>query len=63
MRGACYKCEFMGEITGSAYVYCKNKKAVVEGDKYGIKNGWFDWPFSFDPVWLIKCDGFKRKEE
>ena len=28
----------------------------------GVKRGWFNWPYTFDPVWLISCNGFKQKE-
>jgi hypothetical protein len=35
----------------------------VKGNPHGIKNGWFNWPFNFDPVWLDECDGFTNKEE
>lgn len=34
----------------------------VKGNPHGIKNGWFNWPFNFDPVWLESCDGFTGKE-
>ena len=30
----------------------------VKGNPHGIKNGWFNWPFNFDPIWLEACDGF-----
>ena len=26
----------------------------------GLKNGWFNWPVNFDPVWLEVCKGFKE---
>ena len=35
----------------------------IEGDTHGIKNGWFCWPYNFDPVWLKNCNGFKKKGE
>ncbi len=35
----------------------------VKGDPRGIRNGWFNWPFNFDPTWLLQCDGFEDKEE
>ena len=36
----------------------------VKGHITGIARGWFNWPFNFDPVWLLECDGFEaRKEE
>lgn len=34
----------------------------IEADPYGMRMGWFLWPFNFDPVWLLKCNGFERKE-
>jgi hypothetical protein len=34
----------------------------VYGNPHGIKNGWFAWPFNFDPVWLESCNGFEEKE-
>jgi hypothetical protein len=30
----------------------------VTGNPHGISNGWFHWPFNFDPIWLVSCDGF-----
>lgn len=27
----------------------------------GVEGGWFNWPYNFDPLWLINCDGFKKK--
>lgn len=33
----------------------------VEGNEHGIKHGWFYWPISFDPVWLVKCNGFEKR--
>lgn len=32
----------------------------VKGDEYGIRSGWFNHPLNFDPVWLEKCNGFKK---
>jgi len=34
----------------------------VVGNLHGIKNGWFNHPFNFDPTWLESCDGFEVKE-
>ncbi len=27
-------------------------------DPHAVRNGWFFWPFNFDPVWLDECGGF-----
>lgn len=33
----------------------------VTAHAHGIAKGWFMWPFNFDPVWLVNCDGFEAK--
>ena len=33
----------------------------VTGNPHGIKRGWFNWPWNFDPVWLESCNGFEPK--
>ena len=32
----------------------------IQGNSHGIKNGWFNWPINFDPVWLENCNGFEE---
>ena len=32
----------------------------VVGNAHGIRHGWFNWPFNFDPTWLESCDGFEE---
>lgn len=34
----------------------------IEADPHGINNGWFMWPWNFDPVWLKNCGGFEKNE-
>jgi hypothetical protein len=34
----------------------------VKGNEQGIRNGWFNHPLNFDPVWLESCNGFEPKE-
>lgn len=57
----CYQCKFREQCIGDAHSQCKNWKAKVKGDLHGVRNGWFCWPFNFDPTWLISCTGFKKK--
>lgn len=33
-------------------------KLNVRGKQQGIRNGWFNWPHNFDPIWLETCDGW-----
>lgn len=35
----------------------------IKGDPHGIRMGWFQWPVSYDPVWLLRCDGFEATNE
>lgn len=35
----------------------------IQGNPHGIKKGWFNWPFNFDPTWLENCDGFTPAKE
>lgn len=61
---ACYKCRFRGAIPGDCHTRCLHPNPEsnnVKGEKHGIANGWFWYPFNFDPVWLINCDGFEEK--
>lgn len=36
------------------------EKMGVTGHETGIKNGWFMWPFNFDPNWLLSCNGMEE---
>lgn len=27
----------------------------IKANRHGIENGWFMWPYNFDPVWLERC--------
>lgn len=33
----------------------------VKGNEHGIKKGWFNHPWNFDPVWLEECTGFAKE--
>lgn len=57
----CYKCKYRKEIMGDAHSECTNREANVEGYAYGIHRGWFFWPYNFDPVWLVSCNGFEGR--
>ncbi len=59
----CYNCSHRGTIAGDCHSSCANKEAKVKGKEFGVRKGWFYWPYNFDPLWLISCDGFKQKEE
>jgi hypothetical protein len=58
----CRECVHMLTLPGDAHIRCNNHSAKVLGHAVGIRNGWFRWPVSFDPVWLLACDGFSTDE-
>lgn len=33
----------------------------ISAAAYGVRSGWFIWPFNFDPVWLTKCSLYEAK--
>ena len=35
----------------------------VTGHPTGKRRGWFNWPWNYDPHWLLTCDGFEPKEK
>jgi len=40
----------------------KENSLNIKGVAHGINNGWFNWPYNFDPTWLENCDGFESEE-
>lgn len=30
----------------------------VKLNPHGVKNGWADHPWNYDPIWVESCDGF-----
>jgi len=65
VAGSCHSsCGFnQGSDATSAMSSPTKYKALLEikGNQHGIDSGWFYWPYNFDPVWLEKCNGFKKK--
>lgn len=60
MKTNCYKCKNRGEVFYSAHSSCNNPDTGMTGDEHGRRNGWFNYPNNFDPVWMTKeCDNFE----
>jgi len=47
---------FAGMIKGTGII----KGLKVKANQHGIDNGWFWFPWNFDPTWLEECSGFKK---
>ena len=40
--------------------HASQKSLNVTGSPHGVRHGWFNWPWNFDPIWLEQCDGFEK---
>jgi hypothetical protein len=56
----CYKCKHKIDVPGHCHIKCANPDRKMTGNAHGIKNGWFIYPFLFDPIWKTKkCDNYE----
>ena len=53
----------IGMLGGRMPTRTATNEIGVTGSQHGINRGWFMWPFNFDPVWLLTCNGHTEKEE
>jgi hypothetical protein len=37
------------------------KELNIQAHSHGVKSGWFNWPWNFDPAWLQNCDGYEEE--
>lgn len=47
----CYSCKHRRKVSGNAHIACAKPDPDMKGDPHGIKNGWWSYPFLFDPTW------------
>ena len=60
----CHQCKYRRSIPGDCHITCINPDPNMTGHSHGIKNGWFFYPFNFDPAWKTKtCDNFVDKHK
>ena len=38
-----------------------SKELNIKANPVGVKRGWFNFPFNFDPTWLENCDGYEKQ--
>ena len=58
-RPDCYQCANRRNLAGDRHSFCVNIAANVKGNLRATAMGYFLWPFNYDPIWLLECDGFK----
>ncbi len=62
MMRECYECANRSKVFYSAHSQCNKPDAEMTGNEHGIKNGWFMYPFNFDPTWKTKlCSNFEKQ--
>lgn len=55
----CWRCQNKKPVPGNTHIECTAPDKNMTGNKHGIKNGWFNYPLLFDPVWKEKdCVNF-----
>ena len=60
----CYKCQHRAGIPGDYHSRCLKPDEKMEGSPHGIENGWFCYPYNFDPIWMKKeCSNYEPKEQ
>ena len=38
------------------------KELNMKFNNHGVRKGWCNWPWNFDPVWVKNCDGFVKEK-
>lgn len=61
----CYRCIYRRSVPGDCHSACANLSTgpTIKGSMHGVRNGWFFWPFNFDPIWLEACGGFEPEQQ
>ena len=59
----CRSCAYARPVAFTHHIRCTNPDPAMTGNPHGIKNGWFDYPLRFDPVWKARdCRHFLPEE-
>ena len=62
-RNECYHCKHKRSVAGNAHIECVKPDTNMRGNEHGIRNGWFYYPFLYDPTWKEKmCNNYEPKE-
>lgn len=61
-KDKCQNCKNKRPIPGDCHIGCVKPDLDMTGSKHGISNGWFFYPFNFDPIWMTKeCSNYEPK--
>lgn len=60
----CHDCVHRRPIPGDCHISCADPDPNVRGNAHGVSNGWFWYPYNFDPIWgVTDCSNFTAKEK
>ncbi len=65
----CYECAYHKNIPGDAHISCvfnwtKAKQDMPIGAAHGINNGWYYFPFNYDPTWMLsECSNYAEQAD
>ena len=60
MRSECWTCANNRPVPGNYHIECVKPDIDMTGNAHGIREGWFMYPFLFDPVWKTRlCGNFE----
>jgi hypothetical protein len=54
-KDECWSCVHKRTIPGDCHISCAKPDPQMTGHPHGVRNGWFLYPFNFDPVWKAKA--------
>jgi len=64
MRTECWSCDHKRAVPGNAHIRCVNPPPKMTGHEHGVVNGWFNFPWLFDPTWKTKlCTNYTATRE
>jgi len=43
-------------------IFISKNPINVKVNEHGLKNGWGNFPYNFDPIWIQSCDGYRESE-
>ena len=60
-KTSCGSCKHIRSVSGNCHVLCSKVDITMTGKEHGIKNGWFAYPFNFDPIWRTsECASYEE---
>lgn len=63
-QNECWDCGFKMKAKDGILLLCINPDRNMTGNIMGIRQGQFNYPYKFDPVWKNKlCSNWKKKRE